>query len=96
MPELTIQVQTFAALGDDANGHMNEVTVKVADDQACSSGHPRMHGMPSHAVAKNRVLGIGGSPPDLIARIEMSHRDLHSPGCKMSLEFCNKVLIDGF
>jgi len=56
-PEFSFEVEAFAALRDDADGHVDELAVEIANDQTTLAGHRRMHG-----VGQGTDILIGDSP----------------------------------
>ena len=74
--------------------HVHELAVEETDHQAGAAGHGGMHGVAAHPVAEQRVLGVGGTAADLIARIEVAHDHLDPAGFEVRVDGVAQELAD--
>lgn len=51
-PQLAVQIEMLAAGGDDVDGHMDELAIKLADDQPGPAEHGGVCGVAAQAVAE--------------------------------------------
>src|SRR6478735_5778571 len=82
-PQLALQIQVFSTGGDHVDRDMHELAVEVTDHESGPAGHRGVHRVAAQAVAKQRVLGVGGTATDLIAWIEVTHGHFDAAGLEV-------------